>query len=151
MVVVGRPGYRIDCRTIKGGSWWVAWSYRSQRAQTIASLHHLSWFLFGSLCEIGSLWSSWWQAWVHRKWSSHASSMMFSVLEVLPVLSDEGFSPFSYGTFLICLFLIFLSILCYPMSLAFQQTWFRWIRSPFAKVVAVLVKAAAVLPRLERM
>ena len=25
---------------------WVAWSYRSSRAQTIASLHHLSWFLF---------------------------------------------------------------------------------------------------------
>ena len=25
--------------------------------------------------------------------------MMFSVLEVLPVFSEEGFSPFSYGTF----------------------------------------------------
>ena len=25
--------------------------------------------------------------------------MMFSVLEVLPVLSEEGFSPFSYGPF----------------------------------------------------
>ena len=26
MVVVGRPGYRIDCHTIKGGSRWLAWS-----------------------------------------------------------------------------------------------------------------------------
>ena len=29
--------------------------------------------------------------------------MMFSVLEVLPVLSEEGFSPFSFGPFLIFL------------------------------------------------
>ena len=65
--------------------------------------------------------------------------MMFSVLEVLPVLSDEGFSPFSFGPFLICFLLVFLSILCLPLSLAFQQTWFRRIRSPFAEVVSVLV------------
>ena len=29
--------------------------------------------------------------------------MMFSVLEVLPVLSEEGFSPFYFGPFLILL------------------------------------------------
>ena len=40
------------------------------------------------------------------------SSMMFSMLEVLPVLSEEGFSPFSFGPFLICLLLVFLSRLC---------------------------------------
>ena len=144
MVVVWRSGYRIDCRTIKGGSWSVAWSYRPQRAQTIASLHHISWFLFGSLCVSKSLWSSSWQAQVHRKRSSHASSFAFSVLEVLPVFFEEGFSPFSFGPFLICLLLLFLSMLCYPLSLAFQQTWFRWIRSPFAE------GSFGVLKRLQR-
>ena len=65
--------------------------------------------------------------------------MMFSVLEVLPIFSEEGFSPFSYGPFLICLLLIFLSRLCYPLFLAFQQTWFHRIRSSYAKVVAFLI------------
>ena len=71
--------------------------------------------------------------------------MMFSALEVLPVLSEEGLSPFSYGPFLICLFLLYLSRLCYPLLLAFQQTWFHRIRSSYAKVVAVLI-----LPVLHR-
>ena len=65
--------------------------------------------------------------------------MMFSVLKVLPVLSEEGFSPFSYEPFLICFLLIFLSRLCYPLLLAFQQTWFHRIRSSYEKVVAVLI------------
>ena len=44
--------------------------------------------------------------------SSLASSMMFSVLEVLPVFSEEGFSPFCFENFLICFLLVFLSRLC---------------------------------------
>ena len=41
------------------------------------------------ICSFGlgaSQWSSWWQARVHQKRSSLASSMMFSMLEVMPVL-----------------------------------------------------------------
>ena len=52
MVIVWRPGYRIDSRTIKGGLKWVVWSYHLSRAQTIASLHHLSWFLFVFYFEV---------------------------------------------------------------------------------------------------
>ena len=50
MVVVGRPGYRIDCRTIKGGGSQVSnliiWFVESSN---IACLHHTSCFLFGFL------------------------------------------------------------------------------------------------------
>ena len=92
------------------------------------------WFLFGSsLCEFWSLWSSWWQARVHRKRSSLASSMMYSMLEVMPVLLGWRFhssicwhtSPASsyYNHSLSCI----------------QQAWVCSIRSSFAEVMAVLV------------
>ena len=47
-----------------------------------------------------------------KKWSSHASSIVFLVLEVLPVLFEEGFSPFSLGPFIFFFLLIFISRLC---------------------------------------
>ena len=52
--VVGRPGYRIDNRTIKRGSRVSNLIASLWRAQTFAYLaYHLSWFLFVfSLCEV---------------------------------------------------------------------------------------------------
>ena len=48
MVVVGRPGYRIDNRTIKRGSQVSNLTASFERAQTFAYLaSYLSWFLFG--------------------------------------------------------------------------------------------------------
>ena len=48
MVVVGRPGYRIDNRTIKRGSQVSNLTVSFERAQTFAYLaSYLSWFLFG--------------------------------------------------------------------------------------------------------
>ena len=79
--------------------------------------------LFGSsLCEFWSLWSSWRQARVHQKWSSLASSMMFSMLEVMPVLLSWRFhSSISWHTsptssyYIIgsCLVLLFVSFGAY--------------------------------------
>ena len=50
----GRPGYRIDNRTIKRGSQVSNLIESLWRAQTFAYLaYHLSWFLFGfSLCGV---------------------------------------------------------------------------------------------------
>src|SRR5664279_577829 len=50
----GRPGYRIDRRTIKRGSQVSNLIESLWRAQTFAYLaYHLSWFLFGfSLCGV---------------------------------------------------------------------------------------------------
>ena len=48
MVVVGRPGYRLDNRTIKRGSQLSNLTVSFERAQTFAYLaSYLSWFLFG--------------------------------------------------------------------------------------------------------
>ena len=48
MVVVGRPGYRIDNRTIKKGSQVSNLTVSSERAQTFAYLaSYLFLFLFG--------------------------------------------------------------------------------------------------------
>ena len=79
--------------------------------------------LFGSsLCEFWSLWSSWRQARVHRKRSTLASSMMFSMLEVMPVLLSWRFhssicrhtSPASsYYIIGSCLVLLFVSFGAY--------------------------------------
>ena len=75
-----------------------------------------------SLCEFWSLWSSWWQARVHRKRSSLASSMMFSMLEVMSVLLSWRFhSSISWHTspassyYIIgsCLVLLFVSFGAY--------------------------------------
>ena len=81
------------------------------------------WFLFGSsLCEFWSLWSTWRQSRVHRKRSSLASSMMFSVLEVMSVLLSWRFhssicwhtSPtFSYYIIGSCLVLLYVSFGAY--------------------------------------
>ena len=86
MVLVGRPGYRIDNRTIKRGSRVSNLIASSWRAQTFAYLaYHLSWFLFGSYpfedLELVSI-----------SMTSSSSSktdliccLAFSILEVLPV------------------------------------------------------------------
>ena len=48
MVVVGRPGYRIDSRTIKRGSQVSNLTVSFERAQTFTYLaSYLSWFLIG--------------------------------------------------------------------------------------------------------
>ena len=81
------------------------------------------WFFFGSsLCEFWSLWSSWRQARVHRKRSSLASSMMYSMLELMPVLLGWRFhSSICWHTSLASSYYIIGSSLC-----EFWSLWSSW-------------------------
>ena len=86
-MVVGRPGYRVDNRTIKRGSQVSNLTVSFERAQTFAYLaSYLSWFLFGFYpCEdlvlglISMTISS------SPKWISNEYLIAFLMFEVLPV------------------------------------------------------------------
>jgi hypothetical protein len=52
-VFVGRPGYRIDSRTIKRGLGWVTWSHRLRELNPLHTLLLHTLLLIGiSLCEV---------------------------------------------------------------------------------------------------
>ena len=111
-VVVGRPGYRIVCRTIKGGS---------QVGSLIVLLVESSNHCILASCFLVLVWLS---LWVLELMVILMTSLSSSKAEFACVFYDVfgvgGFTglirwrvlTISYGTFLICLFLIFLSILC---------------------------------------
>ena len=65
--------------------------------------------------------------------------MMFSVLEVLPVLSEKGFSPFSYGPFSNLLIIDIYFNIVLALIASFPTNLVPRIRSPNAEVVVVLV------------
>ena len=75
MVVVGRTGYRIDCRTIKGGSQVssliVSFVESSNHCILASSFLVLVWCFSLWVLELMVILSSSWQARVHRKRSSH--------------------------------------------------------------------------------
>ena len=112
MVIVWRPGYRIDSRTIKGGSQvssLIVSFVESSNHCILASSFLILIFLSFEVLELVVISV---KALVLRNQISYASSIAFSVLEVLPVLFEEGFSPFSYGPFIISFLLLFLRRLC---------------------------------------
>ena len=78
--------------------------------------------------------------------------MMFSMLEVLPVLSEEGFSPFSLGLFSFASYWYFYQYCVSPGRLLSNKLGFVEFGVRLQKLCQFWCseKAAAVLPRLER-
>ena len=85
MVVVGRPGYMIDSRTIKRGFRLGNLIASSYGAQYFAYFPYPYCFLVFLCVRFLSLLLALQQAQVHRKRNPYASSIAFSSLEVLPV------------------------------------------------------------------
>lgn len=124
MMLVGRPGYRIDTVLSRGALNWVTWSYRRRELKPLHTWHHLSWFLFGSspymvlvlvVIFMTSLSSS--------KTDFIGKTCCVFVLERLPVYLWEWSHTFHVW-----------------YLLSFQQNWFQSIRSSFAKVIAFQVQ-----------
>ena len=151
VVVVGRPSYRIVFRTIKGGS-----QVGSLIVSWVESSNHCILTSCFLVLVLLSLWVLELMVILITSLSSSKTEFVCVFYDVFGVGGFTGLIRWRVLTIFLWNFshLIILDIsinIVLAMSLAFQQTWFRWIRSQFAKVVAVLVKAAAVLPWLERM
>ena len=114
MLLVEKPGYRIDGRTIKRGSRpsFVVVSFVESSNLCIHAI-----IFIGSYLDLIVVWS--WclslQSQVHRKRFAYASSFAVSVLEILPVLSCGRFISAIFLQNLHCLFAIYKGCFCCPL------------------------------------
>ena len=140
MMLVERPGYMIDSRTIKKGSRSSILIVSFVESSTLCILAII---FIGSYLVLIMVWS-WrlpclsWKGQVHRKRISCASSFAFSVLEILPVHPCGRFHSSIHLNNLPCLVHIFTFCRvssCRPLSnkigftrfgLHLQKLWVFW-------------------------
>ena len=140
MLVVGRPGYRIVCRTIKGGS---------QVGSLIVSLVERSNHCILASCFFVVVWFYLWvlELMVILMTSLSSSKTefacvfydVFDVGRLCRFFSVGSFTPlFCWHTFLASSYYNQSLFWCYSSS-CFQQVWVCSIQSSYAEVMAVLV------------